>query len=100
MTLQEAINHCKQISKACSENNEGCSADHHQLMIWLKELQCLQKVVDKKYLDGMQFFKEVYGEDFDRHFLIEIRRDLTGMFATPKNLAELQKIFGGVENRK
>lgn len=100
MTLQEAINHCKEVSTACRDNNEGCSDEHLQLMSWLKELKCLRKVVDKKYLDGIQYFKEVYGEDFDRYFLIEVRRDLTGMFATPKSLGELHEIFGDYANRK
>lgn len=39
MTLDEAINHCIDISNAC----EGqCSIDHFQLANWLKELRDLR----------------------------------------------------------
>lgn len=98
MTLQEAIKHCQEIIDSC--NNTECALEHKQLIMWLKELQCLRKVVDKKYLKGIEVLKGAYGEDFDRHFLIEVRRDLTGMFATPKSLGKLHEIFGGYANRK
>lgn len=95
MTLQEAIKHCQEIIDSC--NNTECALEHKQLIMWLKELQCLRKVVDKKYLKGIEVLKGAYGYRFPHYFDIELRRDLTGMFATPKSLAELNKIFGGVD---
>lgn len=91
MKLEEAINHCKRIADTC--NNKECSIDHLQLMYWLQELKCLRKVVDKKYLKGISVLKDAYGENFPHFFDIELRRDLTGMFAEPKNQAEYAKIF-------
>lgn len=95
MTLEEAINHCQEVIDNC--NNKECSLDHKQLLLWLKELRCLRKVVDPKYLKGIDYLQDVYGINFEHQFEIELRRDLTGMFATPKSLAELNKIFGGVD---
>lgn len=98
MTLEEAIKHCKQIADTCE--NKECSLDHKQLLMWLKELRCLRKVADPKYLKGIDYLQNVYGTNFEHQFEIELRKDLTGMFATPKSLAELNKIFGGYPNRK
>ena len=98
MKLEEAINHCKQIANTC--NNKECSIDHLPLMYWLQELKCLRKVVDEKYLKGISVLKDAYGENFPHFFDIELRRDLTGMFATPMGLGELHEIFGGYANRK
>lgn len=98
MTLKEAISHCQEVVDTC--NNDGCALDHKQLIMWLQELQCLRKVVDKKYLKGIEVLKDAYGDRFPHYFDIELRRDLTGMFATSKSLAELNKIFGGYPNRK
>ena len=97
MTLKEAINHCQEVIDNC--NNEECSLDHKQLLLWLKELRCLRKVVDPKYLKGIDYLQDVYGTNFEHQFEIELRRDLTGMFATPKSLGELHEIFGGYRNR-
>ena len=66
-------------------------------MDWLKELKCLKKVVDKKYLDGLNVLKKAFGEEYDRCFEIELRRDLSGMFAEPKSIRELAEIFKDIE---
>lgn len=98
MTIEEAIDHCQEKIDNC--NNTECALEHKQLLMWLKELRCLRKVVDPKYLKGIDYLQDVYGINFEYQFEIELRRDLTGMFATPKSLAELNKIFGGYPNRK
>ena len=36
-TLEEAISHCEEISKTCS--NKECAKDHEQLQKWLIELK-------------------------------------------------------------
>ncbi len=77
MTLQEAISHCQEVIN----NNDEHALEHKQLMMWLQELQCLRKVVDKKYLKGIEVLKDAYGDEFPHYFDIELRRDLTGMFA-------------------
>ena len=77
MTLQEAISHCQEVVN----NNDEHALEHKQLMMWLQELQCLRKVVDKKYLKGIEVLKDAYGDKFPHYFDIELRRDLTGMFA-------------------
>lgn len=79
MELREAISHCQEIIDSC--NNRECALEHKQLIMWLKELQCLRKVVDKKYLKGIEVLKDAFGDEFSHHFDIELRRDLTGMFA-------------------
>ena len=95
MTLQEAINHCQEIIDSC--NNTECALEHKQLIMWLKELQCLRKVVDKKYLKGIEVLKDAYGDRFPHYFDIELRRDLTGMFAEKKSINELCSIYGKIE---
>ena len=77
MTLQEAISHCQEVIN----NNDEYALEYKQLMMWLQELQCLRKVVDKKYLKGIEVLKDAFGDEFPHHFDIELRRDLTGMFA-------------------
>ena len=77
MTLQEAISHCQELIN----NNDEYALEYKQLMMWLQELQCLRKVVDKKYLKGIEVLKDAYGDKFPHYFDIELRRDLTGMFA-------------------
>ena len=37
MTLEEAIEHCKEITEKCT--NKECALDHQQLCEWLMELQ-------------------------------------------------------------
>ena len=34
MTLDEAIEHCKQKASALAECNKECSLDHRQLAVW------------------------------------------------------------------
>lgn len=41
MDIEEAIRHCKDIADNC--NNEECSLDHRQLMLWLIELKNYRK---------------------------------------------------------
>ena len=97
MTIEEAIQHCREVALRCNEEQRECALEHVQLMDWLKELKCLRKVVDKKYLDGIVALKKAFGEEYDRHFEIELRRDLTGMFAEPKSIGELSEIYKGIE---
>ena len=95
MTLEEAINHCQEIIDSC--NNTECALEHKQLIMWLKELQCLRKVVDKKYLKGIEILKDAYGDRFPHYFDIELRRDLTGMFAEKKSINELCSIYNKIK---
>lgn len=97
MNIDEAISHCKDVALRCEETQRECALEHVQLMDWLKELKCLRKVVDKKYLDGISILKKAFGEEYDRCFEIELRRDLSGMFAEPKSIGELAEIFKGIE---
>ena len=97
MNLEEAIVHCRDIALNCTEEQRECALEHVQLMDWLKELKCLRKVVDKKYLDGLNVLKKAFGEEYDRCFEIELRRDLSGMFAEPKSIGELAEIFKDIE---
>lgn len=39
MTLDEAIEHCKEVYQRCP--NRGCAEDHKQLADWLKQLRRL-----------------------------------------------------------
>ena len=41
MTLEEAIEHCKEV--ALQENNNACSLQHRQLLSWLIELKELRR---------------------------------------------------------
>ena len=91
MTLDEAIKHCEEIE--CK--NDECKEDHKQLASWLKELKCLRKVVDKQYIDGLLFLKEIYPNTFDRQFEIELRQDMTGMFRKHFSDAEMAEILKG-----
>ena len=97
MTIDEAILHCKYIALRCEETQRECALEHVQLMDWLKELKCLRKVVDKKYLDGISILKKAFGEEYDKCFDRELRRDLTGMFAEPKSIGALLEIFKDIE---
>ena len=57
MTINEAIEHCKDVVLHC--DNKECAYEHVQLMNWLKELKCLRLVVDKKYLDDIALLKSM-----------------------------------------
>lgn len=93
MTINEAIEHCKDVTLHC--DNKECAYEHVQLMNWLKELKCLRLVVDKKYLDDIALLKKAWVNDY--YFEKELSRDLTGMFAKPKSIGELAEIFKDVE---
>ena len=43
MTLDEAIEHCKQKASSLAECNKECSLDHLQLAVWLSDLKALTK---------------------------------------------------------
>ena len=88
MTLEDAIKHYREKTLSCSNEQRECALEYIQLMDWLKELKCLRKVVDKKYLDGIALLKKAWGKDYDYYFEKELRRDLTGMFAEPKSIKE------------
>ena len=93
MTLEEAIKHCDNvISSQCNE----CGEEHKQLSQWLKELKCLRKVVDKKYLEGIDYLKQCYPLTWDRQFEIELRRDMTGMFRKHFSNAEMAEVLKGI----
>ena len=89
MTINEAIEHCKDVVLHC--DNKECAYEHVQLMNWLKELKCLKLVVDKKYLDDIALLKKAQGNDYDYYFEKELSRDLTGMFANQNQQGNQQK---------
>ena len=93
MTINEAIKHCEDI--ASYQYNE-CGEEHKQLSEWLKELKCLRKVVDKKYLEGIDYLKQYYPLTWDRQFEIELRRDMTGMFRKHFSNAEMAEVLKGI----
>lgn len=97
MTLEEAIARCREKALQFSSEQKERALEYVQLMDWLKELKCLRQVTDKKYLDAIDGLRKAFGEDYDRYFSIELRRDLTGMFAEPKSLTEFIDIFGDAE---
>jgi hypothetical protein len=43
MTLEEAIEHCKQKADELSICNKDCSLEHKQLAIWLSELKAIKE---------------------------------------------------------
>lgn len=51
MTIQEAIDHCYEVSGHCT--NKQCSIDHRQLAAWLEELEWYRKKFGskRKYMD-------------------------------------------------
>jgi len=69
MTLNEAIEHCRE--KACG--NSECALEHQQLADWLEELQTLKslhwiKMSDVPLLEGIEvigYNKEWVDEDFN-----------------------------------
>ena len=48
MSLEEAINHCKEVAEKCT--NKECALDHKQLHEWLVELQRHREVKEKNNL--------------------------------------------------
>lgn len=51
MEIDEAITHCKDVSKRCDE----CGKEHLQLAAWLMELKDLRKKDNMRYMDGIHF---------------------------------------------
>lgn len=47
MTLEEAIEHCKQKADELSICNKDCSLEHKQLAIWLSELKAIKEKYEK-----------------------------------------------------
>ena len=45
MTLDEAIEHCKNVAKEQENCNAGCSLEHRQLAIWLSALKAITEKV-------------------------------------------------------
>lgn len=96
MTLDEAIKHCREKALSCPSEQRECALEHVQLMDWLKELKCLRKVVDRKYLEGIDYLKQYYPSTWDRQFEIELRRDMTGMFRKHFSNAEMAEVLKGI----
>lgn len=62
MTLEEAIKHCEEKGRGCTE----CAADHRQLSNWLKELKNLRRKQPqntwKPSDEQIKVCKEVYAD--------------------------------------
>lgn len=62
MTLEEAIEHCKQKADELSICNKDCSLEHKQLFIWLSELKAIKEMInDKKTEDAKD---EIFEDKF------------------------------------
>lgn len=59
MTIDEAIEHCKNI-KSCDE----CEKEHQQLAEWLEELKELRKEKDK-FDRNIKFFNEINVKSYE-----------------------------------
>lgn len=93
MTIEEAIKHCNNVA---SSQCNTCGEEHKQLAEWLKELKCLRKVVDKKYIEGIDYLKQCHPSTWDRQFEIELRSDMTGMFRRHFSNAEMAEVLKGI----
>lgn len=56
MTLNEAIEHCKQKASALAKCNKECSLDHRQLAIWLSDLKELTENCYGHYMKTIDSF--------------------------------------------
>lgn len=56
MTLDEAIEHCKQKASSLAECNKECSLDHLQLAVWLSDLKALTKNCYGHYMKTIDSF--------------------------------------------
>ena len=56
MTLDEAIEHCKQKASVLAECNKECSLDHRQLAVWLSDLKALTKNCYGHYMKTIDSF--------------------------------------------
>ena len=56
MTLDEAIEHCKQKASSLAECNKECSLDHRQLAVWLSDLKALTKNCYGHYMKTIDSF--------------------------------------------
>lgn len=55
MTLEDAILHCIEQAKDCTQ----CAEEHYQLAIWLKELQEYRKLAkDNKLINAYMYSDE------------------------------------------
>lgn len=68
MTLDEAINHCEEKARDCSE----CAKEHEQLAQWLKELKQLKSQVKVndffpcRYCKAYSCWECKYRQDYER----------------------------------
>lgn len=60
MTLNEAIEHCKNVAKEQENCNEGCSLEHRQLAIWLSDLKA---ITENSYEDFKRVIN-IYTHDY------------------------------------
>lgn len=62
MTLEEAIEHCKQKADELSICNKDCSLEHKQLFIWLSELKAIKEMIDDKKIEDAK--DDIFEEKF------------------------------------
>lgn len=62
MTLEEAIEHCKQKADELSICNKDCSLEHKQLFIWLSELKAIKEMIDDKKIEDAK--DDIFEENF------------------------------------
>ena len=62
MTLEEAIEHCKQKADELSICNKDCSLEHKQLFFWLSELKAIKEMIDDKKIEDAK--DDIFEENF------------------------------------
>lgn len=60
MTLEEAIEHCKQKADELSVCNKDCSLEHRQLAVWLSDLKALTENGYSHFVYTMDNFAHDY----------------------------------------
>lgn len=90
MTLDEAIEHCKQKADELSICNKDCSLEHKQLFIWLSELKAIK---ENSYEDSMfvinkfthntnmkDLWHDIYKERIPPHKMVLVEYTFEGGF--------------------
>lgn len=93
MTLDEAIQHCEEVSRDC--NNAQCSMDHMQLRQWLLELK---RYREKDRIAALSINEDTeQARQFGRSMISDIRAE--DLIFNPMSVLEQKQCKHGENNR-
>lgn len=87
MTIDEAIEHCKEQAKFCSI--QECSEEHLQLAEWLEELKKLKNSLNATKICQVTLYELIYEDDYHGHDIVSERKIYSRKVEVPEEMVNV-----------